>query len=139
MSESFDPRARALIVPVLVVGPRGSHTFKCVLDTGAMRTSLPARAMWRLGIDVSRPLDHVRLHSATGNVRVPLVRVPAVSALARVRTDYVVVVHDLPIGIEADGVLGLDFFRGFVLRIDFARGHIDLDPPKRWWQVWRAA
>jgi hypothetical protein len=42
----------------------------------------------------------------------------------------------MPLGIEADGLLGLDFFRGFILNIDFIRGRIKLSI-RRWWQFWR--
>ncbi|MBM3983719.1 MAG: hypothetical protein FJ304_26305 [Planctomycetes bacterium] len=79
------------------------------------------------------------MRTATGIARAPLVRVPAVSALGRVRKEPLVAAHDYPIGVQADGVLGLDFFRALVLRIDFARGRIALDPPKRWWHFWRAS
>ena len=36
-----------------------------------------------------------------------------------------------------DRLLGLDFFRGLVLTLDFARGDIALRGPKRWWHFWR--
>jgi hypothetical protein len=66
---------------------------------------------------------------------VPLIRVPAVTALERVRTEFLVATHDYPLGIETDGLLGLDFFRGFVLTIDFVRGRIALSR-RCWWQFW---
>jgi hypothetical protein len=47
------------------------------------------------------------------------------------------VAHDPPPAVITDGMLGPDFFRGFVLTLDFARGRIALGPPRRWWQVWR--
>jgi hypothetical protein len=61
----------------------------------------------------------------------------AVSALGRVRTQFVVAAHDFPIGVAADGLLGLDFLRGFVLKLDFARGRAALKPPRKWWQFWK--
>jgi len=135
MSERFDPQAPALIVPVRVVGPREAYTFRCTLDTGSTCTVMPARLMRRLGIDLSRPLGHVRLRTATGITLAPLIRVPALAALDRVRTEFVVAAHDLPLGVETDGLLGLDFLRGFVLTVDFVRGRIDLSR-RRWWQFW---
>jgi hypothetical protein len=68
---------------------------------------------------------------------VPVIRVSAVTALDRIRTDFLVAAHDLPLGVEADGLLGLDFFRGLVLKLDFARGRIWLTAFRRWWQFWR--
>jgi hypothetical protein len=136
MSESFDPQAGVLIVPVLV-GPVRSYTFRCSLDTGSAQTVLPATALRSLGFDLSRPVGRTRLRSATGIATAPLLRAPAVTSLDRVRTEFVVAAHDLPLGVDADGLLGLDFFRGLVLTLDFARGRIDLDPPRRWWRFWR--
>src|SRR5436190_7193955 len=99
MSESFDPRARTLIVPARVVGPREAYTFNCALDTGATHTVLPTRGLRRLGFDLSRSVNRGRIHSATGNAPAALIRVPAITALGRVRTDYVVAAHDLPLGV----------------------------------------
>jgi hypothetical protein len=134
---TFDLSDRSVIVPVTVVGPRRSYTFRCALDTGAVRTVLPANNFRALGYDLSRPVGRSRLRSATGVVPAPLIRVSAITALDRVRTDFTVAAHDLPLGVEADGILGLDFYRGWVLTVDFVRGLVSLDPPKRWWQFWR--
>ncbi len=136
MGVSFPPDANRLNVPVLVVGPRASYTFGCTLDTGSAYTVLPARVLRQLGFDLARPAGWTRLRGATGIARAPLIRIPAVSALGRVRTDLLVAAHDFPLGTEADGLLGLDFFRGFVLTIDFVRGRISL-AARRWWQFWR--
>jgi hypothetical protein len=136
MSESFDPQARSLIVPVLVVGPLRSYTFRCAVDSGSAQTVLPATALRSLGFDPSRSVGRTRLRSATGIATAPLIRAPAVTALDRVRTEFVVAAHDMPLGVDADGLLGLDFFRGLVLTLDFHRGRIDLDPPRGWWWFW---
>jgi hypothetical protein len=133
----FPPNAPAIYVPVLVVGPRGQYTFNCTLDTGSALTVLPALVLRRLGVDLAHPAGRVRLRSATGHAPVPLVSLGAVSALGRVRTQFVVAAHDFPIGVAADGLLGLDFLRGFVLKLDFARGRAALKPPRKWWQFWK--
>jgi hypothetical protein len=138
MGVPFSPDARKLIVPVMVVGPRNSHGCRLTLDTGSGLTVVPATLLRRLGCDLSRPVDHARLRGVAGIARAPLVRVPALSALDRVRTEFVVAAHDLPLGTDTDGVLGLDFFRGFNLNIDFIRGRITLSP-RRWWHLWLAA
>jgi hypothetical protein len=88
-----------------------------------------------LGYDLSRTVGNTRIRSATGIALAPVIRVSAVAALDRVRTNYLVAAHDLPLGVEADGLLGLDFFRGFILTLDFVRGRITL-ALKRWWQFW---
>jgi predicted aspartyl protease len=135
MAVPFEPQARSLLVDVYLVGPRSSHTFDCAIDTGATRTVLPATTLLALGFDLTRRVGRGRLRGATGIALAPLIRLPAITALERVRTDFVVAAHDLPLGVEADGLLGLDFFRGLVLTIDFARGRIALTR-RRWWRFW---
>jgi len=98
---------------------------------------LPTIFLRQLGCDLSRPVGHTRLRSATGIATVPLIRVAAITALERVRTEFMVAAHDLPPGIGADGWLGLDFFRGLVPTLDFNRGSIALAPPKHRWAFWR--
>ena len=137
MSHSFDPTARSVMVPVVIVGPRQSFDFLFALDTGATQTTIRPELLRRLGYDLSRPAGRTRLRSATGGAPAQVFRVSAVAALDRVRTDFLVAAHDLPLGVEADGLLGLDFFRGLVLKLDFGRGRITLTAPKRWWQFWR--
>jgi hypothetical protein len=136
MSVSFSPDAAKLIAPVRIVGPRDGRMFRLTLDTGSGITVVSAMYLRALGIDLSHPIGHTNLRGVTGINRAPLVRVPAISALDRVRTDYVVAAHDLPLGTTTDGVLGLDFLRGFILKIDFIRGRISL-LLKRWWHFWR--
>jgi hypothetical protein len=136
MSVSFDPSGRSVRIRIVVVGPRRSLDLWCAVDTGATLTVLPAAILQRLGCDLSRPTGYTWIRSATGIARVPVIRVSALAALGRVRTDFLVAAHDLPLGVEADGLLGLDFLRGFVLTLDFARGRASLRP-RRWWRFWR--
>lgn len=136
MSLRFDPGAGSIRVPVTVVGPRRNQEPQCAVDTGATRTVLPALFLRALGYDLSRPAGYTHLRGATGLALAPLIRVSAVAALDRVRTDLVVAAHDFPIGTTADGLLGLDFFRGLVLTLDFARGRVALSR-RPWWRFWR--
>lgn len=136
MSVAFDPTVRSIRVPVALVGPRQSHDLRCAIDTGSAQTILPASVLRALGCDLSRPVRRTRIRSATGITMVPQVRIPAVAALDRVRTDFLVAAHDFPLGVEADGLIGLDFFRGLVLTLDFVRGRVRLRP-RQWWQFWR--
>jgi hypothetical protein len=104
MSVLFSPYATKLIVPVTIVGPRRSYDFRLTLDTGSGITVVSAMRLRQLGIDLSRPVGHKNLRGATGMARAPLVCVPAISALDRVRTEFVVAAHDFPLGTTTDGV-----------------------------------
>src|SRR5205807_352388 len=77
--------------------------------------------------------------TGTGSTRAGRVRVARLEALGRTQTDCPVLWLAHPPGGMIDGLLGLDFFRGLVLTLDFARGRLSLDPPRRWWQFWRGA
>lgn len=136
MSESFDPAARSVLVPVVVFGPRLDFTFRFAVDTGATQTSVRPHFLQRLGLDFSRPAGRKRIRSATGTALVPVISVTRIEALGHTRTDFLVAAHDFPLGTTADGLLGLDFFRGLVLTLDFARGRASLSP-RSWWRFWR--
>lgn len=76
------------------------------------------------------------MRSATGMTNVPILTAPRIVSLGLTQLDFEIAAHDPPETIEADGLLGLDFFRGSLLKIDFIRGRITLSD-KRWWQFWR--
>ena len=137
MAFPFPPNAPRLVTPVTVVGPRRSLDFRCTLDTGSELTVLPALGLRALGFDLSRPDGWTNFRGVTGRARVPLIRIPAITAFGRLRTDLLIAAHDFPPGTQSDGLLGLDFFRGFVLTLDFVRGRISLRGPKSWWQFWK--
>jgi hypothetical protein len=136
MSVSFDPTARSVLVPVIVVGPRRPFRFRFALDTGATQTVLSATLARNLGFDFNHPISQARVRSATGTARVPVFRSIRVSALDQTRDDFLLAAQDFPLGVQADGLLGLDFYRGLVLRLDFARGRASLNTPSRW-RFWR--
>ena len=64
-------------------------------------------------------------------------QVSNLTALGQSKRDLVVAAQEFPITVEADGLLGLDFFRGLILNLDFSRGRISLRPPRPRWQFWR--
>jgi hypothetical protein len=55
--------------------------------------------------------------------RIPLLKI---SALGHDRLGFPVLCHTLPPNASVDGLLGLDFFRGHVLMLDFQKGQITL-------------
>jgi hypothetical protein len=68
----------------------------------------------------------VQVTTGSGAVFVPRLSVSRFRALGQERTAFPVLAHTLPPGTGVDGVLGLDFLRGFALTIDFRTGQIDL-------------
>lgn len=137
MTESFTPGDRHVPVWVTFVGPAKVHRFRLAVDTGANQTSLRPEFLRRLGFDLDRVTRFQLVRSATGAVRAPVVVAPHVRCLGQTRSAFPVAALD-PAGAQgADGLLGLDFFRGLVLTLDFAGGVVALRPPAPRWQFWR--
>ena len=136
MSTSFDSTARSVLIPVLLRGPASAFKFRFLLDTGATQTCIRPIYLSHLGVNLDRPVGRTRIRSATGGAQVPLFRVPSVAALDHTRDNFLIAAQDLPVSVAADGLLGLDFYRGLILRLDFARGGASLAAPS-WWRVWR--
>lgn len=137
MTSPFDPSARNVLVKVTVVGTVSAYEFKLALDTGANQTSLRPELLRQLGFDSARTTRFQLVRTGSGTVRAPVVVASHVRCLGQTRTSFPVAALD-PAGAHgADGLLGLDFLRGLVLKLDFARGRVDLRPPAPRWQFWR--
>ena len=63
----------------------------------------------------------------SGGEYVPRVVVSRLKALGEHRVNFPVLSHTLPSSASVDGLLGLDFLRGKVLRIDFRQGTLALN------------
>jgi hypothetical protein len=140
MSVPFDRSRPSVRVRGYVEGPDAGEYVWFAVDTAATRTILRPDLLRHLGCDFFRPLGFVGMTSATGTARAPIVAARTVTSLGRTRTDFGIVAHDLPNDFDGHGLLGLDFFRGLVLTIDFANGLVGLTepaPPRRWWQFLR--
>jgi predicted aspartyl protease len=127
VSLSFDPQGAAIVVPTTVWGPSGSVEVRLFLDTGAAGTAVREDALRLLGYDAADAPEQVRVVTATRVERAPRVYVQKLRALGREREHYPVVCHTLPSASGVDGVLGLDFFRGLRLVVDFREGRVTLD------------
>ena len=136
MSTTFEPDARSVRIPVFLRGPRSEYKFRFIIDTGATQTCIRPEYLQRLGVDLDRPAGRTRIRSATGGAQVPLFRVSSVVALDHTRDDFLIAAQDFPVSVAADGLLGLDFYRGFILKLDFAHGRASLAVPSRW-RFWR--
>jgi Aspartyl protease len=136
VSTLFDPSAPAIIVPALVVGPLRIIRVELALDTGAGHTTIRPRFLVSAGYNPADSTRRKHFRSVTGSATAPVIDVQGISCLARVRTNMPVIAHEPPAAIIYDGLLGLDFFRGFVLTLDFLRGRITLHS-RHWWQFWR--
>ena len=129
MGFPFDPQQRLIIVHAELWGPVGSGVLRFALDTGATSTVVSVGMLVALGYDPALVSERVQVTTGSGVEFPPRVNLDRIIALGHERTGFAVLAHTLPPSASVDGLLGLDFFRGKCLTIDFLAGQISLEPP----------
>jgi len=79
-----------------------------------------------IGYDPGLASDPVQVTTGSGIEFVPRVILDRAVALGQERLAFTVLAHTLPPSAGVDGLLGLDFFRGQSLTIDFRSGQVTL-------------
>ena len=125
MSDAFDAKTGTVIVRARVVGPVQVVDAVLALDTGATTTLISPHILIAAGYDSSTADEHVFITSATGIVYVPKFGIDSLAALGMTKP-LRVLATGLPPSAGGDGLLGLDFFRGHSLTLDFRKGIISL-------------
>ena len=126
MSTPFNAAQGLIIVVVRIEGPTGHAYPRLALDTGATATMINAAQLVGIGYDPATVPQRVQMTTGSGVAFVPRLVVARAEALGQAQTSFEVVAHTLPPTASVDGLLGLDFFRGQVLTIDFRAGQITL-------------
>jgi predicted aspartyl protease len=124
MSFPFDPRQGLIIVRAVLSGPLGEAALRLALDTGATGTMVNAGMLVAIGYDPALAPDRVQVTTGSGIEFVPQVTLQRIEALGQERRGYTVLCHTLPPTAGIDGLLGLDFFRGHSLTIDFRNSEL---------------
>jgi hypothetical protein len=70
--------------------------------------------------------DRVQVTTGSGVEFAPRIAVARIVSLGQQRSQFPVLAHTLPPSASVDGLLGLDFFRGLVVNIDFRQGSVSL-------------
>ena len=126
MSFPFDSHQGLIIVPAELWGPSGSAVLRLALDTGATGTLVNNGILVALGYDPALVPDRVQVTTGSGVEFVPRVMLDRIMALGHERAEFPVLGHTLPPSAGIDGLLGLDFFRGRRLTLDFHTGQVTL-------------
>jgi hypothetical protein len=126
VSHPFHAKDGLILVEPEVSGPAGKAGARLVLDTGATGTALNVVLLRSVGYDPDMATDFVQMATGTSVVTVPRLVVNRLGALGRHAVGLRVLAHDLPVEAAVDGLLGLDFFRGLSLTIDFRAAQITL-------------
>jgi predicted aspartyl protease len=126
MSFPFDPSQGPIFVRGEVSGPLGAANLQLLLDTGATTSLIRATILTTLGYDPDASTDRVQVTMGGGATIAPRVVVTRLMALGQHRIGFPVLSLALPPDAGVDGLLGLDFFRGQLLTLDFRGGVITL-------------
>lgn len=126
MSFPFDSQQGLIIVRAELWGPNGSGVLQLALDTGATSTLVNVGMLVAIGYDPALAPDRVQVTTGSGIEFVPRVILDRIVALGHERSAFPLLGHTLPPSAGVDGLLGLDFFRGRSLTIDFRTGQVML-------------
>ena len=107
----------------------GESDFALALDTGATHTIIDLAIMLMNGYRLGDVIRTVEFETAKGNVSAYIFKVKTLKILGQTRRDVEVASYDF-IGnnviLDIDGVVGLDFFKGMELNINFRKCTITL-------------
>lgn len=126
MTFPFDPQQGLIIVRAEMRGPTGSAVLRLAIDTGATGTVVSVGMLVAIGYDPALVPDRVQVTTGSGVEFAPRVVLDRIMALGQERMRFPVLGHTLPPSAGVDGLLGLDFFYGRCLTIDFHAGHVTL-------------
>lgn len=125
MKVRYRRAAGVVVVEGRVWGPLGERSLLLAIDTGSTYCVVSTRAADALGLaeDDGAPVPIV---TASGRIAALRRRTDRFAACGLLREDFTLAVLDLPDGLPFDGLLGLDFFTGKRLCLDFALGELEL-------------
>jgi predicted aspartyl protease len=119
MKISFSLDAGLILVPALIVGPKGDSALRMAIDTGATFSLVNKEILADLGFDPDECTDMYRVTTGNGTGEMLRIITQSVESVGIRRLRFPVLCHSLPPGTGIDGLLGIDFFEGTRLHIDF--------------------
>ena len=126
MNHPFDPARGLIVVRAVLHGPSAAVGLNLALDTGAGQTTVNVLPLSLAGYPLAAATDHVEITTGSGVAYAARVLVSHISALGQERRAFPVLAHTLPPSAGIDGLLGVDFMRQKVLRVDFRRSLVSL-------------
>ena len=126
MSFPFDPQQGLVVVRAELSGPQGAAVLRLALDTGATGTVVNVGMLVAIGYDPALTPERLQITTGSGVEFVPRITLDKIQALGLERASFPILCHTLPPSAGVDGLLGLDFFEGQRLTIDFRKGEVSL-------------
>ena len=122
-----NPDTGLVFVQAHLWGPSENMVVEMALDTGATSTLISHAILRFLGYDPALSAERVNVTTGSGIEFAPRLSISKLEALDLKRENLPVIVHTLPPSASVDGLLGLDFFRGHRLTLEFLAGEITLE------------
>ena len=123
---SFDRKAPLIVVPVTIKKGIETLDFEFAVDTGATISLVDTSVLTRLGYTEADSLRTTYTLTASKTETVNEYRLDNIMAIGLLRRNFKVISRSLPMGLGIDGLLGLNFFKGKELTIDFKASEIQL-------------
>jgi len=124
MKIKFDPDRGLIIIPARLYGKEEDMIVRLALDTGATNSMINWDIAELLGYDPAAEKDRIRITTGSGIEFAPRIYMDKIEVLGRINKNFPILCHTLPPSATVDGLLGLDFFKGVRLVLDFKKGII---------------
>jgi predicted aspartyl protease len=121
--ESF---GRLLVTKAAVSDRDGTRILNLLIDTGSSYTILPVEMLEAIGSNPSLSKEKIRIHTASGLIIAPTVKVVWFNSLGNKIPDFSIVAYTVPFTTLVDGLMGMDFLQRIGAVIDTANGEIKL-------------
>ena len=125
MKTKFDASQGLIVVPARLYGSQGDAIIHLALDTGATSLMINWDVAVLLGYDPASVKERIQITTGSGVEFAPRIVIQQIKAIRRSIENFPMLCHTLPPSATVDGLLGLDFFRGERLTLDFQAGFID--------------
>lgn len=127
MNSPFNAKQGLVIVQTELVGPSGNAILRLALDTGATSSIINVAMLVSVGYDPALDPDRHQITTGSGVEYVPRIIIKEIKGLGQSKLNFPLLAHTLPPSSGIDGLLGIDFFRGYKLTVNFRDGFIHLD------------
>jgi predicted aspartyl protease len=128
MTKTIYPTERYenLLILKAAIGGLSSQpkVIKLIVDTGASYTLISAKVLLSLGYTLENPVQRMTVIAAGGNLQTPVIQVAWFNCLGQSMQNFSVLAWNLPRGVVASGLLGMDFLISIHAVIDASKGEI---------------
>ena len=123
---SFDRKAALIVVPVTIKTGTEIEEYQFAVDTGATISLINSTVMDSLGYKKENSIRTTQTITASKTETVYEYNLDNIMAIGLLRRNFKVISRSLPAGLGIDGLLGINFFKGKELTIDFKLSEIRL-------------